>query len=76
MLMIDPKVVELQGYNVIPHLLQPVVTDPKKVTGVLNWALKEMDERYERFAEHAVRDVASYNQFAKNNPAEELEPLP
>ena len=60
-IMIDPKVVELSVYNGIPHLFIPVVTDPKKATGALNWAVSEMTERYQRFAEMGVRDLAGYN---------------
>lgn len=63
MLMIDPKVVELKIYDGIPHLLIPVVTDAKKAAGALNWAVQEMTERYNRFAEYpGVRDIRSYNQ--------------
>ncbi len=61
LLMIDPKVVELSIYNGIPHLLQPVVTDPKKAYGVLNWAVQEMTERYNKFAQSNVRDFNGYN---------------
>ncbi|SHJ29807.1 FtsK/SpoIIIE family DNA translocase [Lutispora thermophila] len=61
LLMIDPKVVELSIYNGIPHLLVPVVTDPKKAAGALNWAVNEMTERYKKFASKNVRDVNSYN---------------
>ncbi len=61
-IMIDPKVVELSIYNDIPHLLQPVVTDPKKAAGALHWAVMEMDDRYQRFANAGVRDIKSYNQ--------------
>lgn len=61
MLMIDPKVVELSVYNGIPHLLVPVVTDPKKAAGALNWAVSEMTERYKLFASKNVRDIRSYN---------------
>ena len=62
LIMIDPKVVELSVYNGIPHLLIPVVTDPKKAAGALNWAVAEMMERYNTFAEFNVRDVGSYNE--------------
>jgi S-DNA-T family DNA segregation ATPase FtsK/SpoIIIE len=63
MLMIDPKVVELKMYNGIPHLLIPVVTDPKKAAGALNWAVAEMTDRYNKFAEYnGVRDIDSYNE--------------
>lgn len=61
MIMVDPKVVELSVYNGIPHLLIPVVTDPKKAAGALNWAVAEMDDRYKKFAEHGVRDLKGYN---------------
>ncbi|MGE5329612.1 MAG: DNA translocase FtsK 4TM domain-containing protein [Deltaproteobacteria bacterium] len=61
MLMIDPKVVELGVYNGIPHLLIPVVTDPKKAAGALNWAVQEMISRYNLFAEKGVRDLKGYN---------------
>ncbi|MBQ7676989.1 MAG: DNA translocase FtsK 4TM domain-containing protein [Lachnospiraceae bacterium] len=61
MIMIDPKVVELSVYNGIPHLLIPVVTDPKKATGALNWAVQEMMKRYETFANIGVRKMEEYN---------------
>ena len=61
LLMIDPKVVELGVYNGIPHLLVPVVTDPRKSAGALNWAVNEMLSRYKIFAEVGVRDISSYN---------------
>ena len=61
MVMIDPKIVELSVYNRIPHLLSPVVTDPKKAAGALNWAVAEMTERYKKFADAAVRDLRGYN---------------
>jgi S-DNA-T family DNA segregation ATPase FtsK/SpoIIIE len=60
-IMIDPKVVELSVYNGIPHLLIPVVTDPKKAAGALHWAVKEMTDRYQKFADLGVRDMKSYN---------------
>ncbi len=60
-LMIDPKVVELNIYNGIPHLILPVVTDPKKASVALNWAVQEMTDRYNRFAQAGVRDVTGYN---------------
>ena len=62
MIMIDPKVVELKVYNGIPHLLIPVVTDPKKAAGALNWAVAEMTRRYQIFAEYNVRDLKGYNE--------------
>ena len=61
LIMIDPKVVELSVYNGIPHLMIPVVTDPKKAAGALHWAVAEMTERYNRFAEIGVRDISGYN---------------
>ena len=61
LIMIDPKVVELSVYNGIPHLFIPVVTDPKKAAGALNWAVAEMTDRYNKFAEYGVRDMNGYN---------------
>lgn len=61
MIMIDPKVVELSVYNGIPHLLLPVVTDPKKAAGALHWAVSEMMDRYQKFADYGVRDMKGYN---------------
>ena len=61
MVMVDPKVVELSVYNGIPHLLIPVVTDPKKAAGALAWAVQEMDDRYNKFAGKGVRDLKGYN---------------
>ncbi|MCR5160936.1 MAG: DNA translocase FtsK [Lachnospiraceae bacterium] len=61
MILIDPKVVELSVYNGIPHLYIPVVTDPKKASGALNWAVAEMDSRYKKFAEVGARDIKGYN---------------
>ncbi|MGL5615725.1 MAG: DNA translocase FtsK [Sarcina sp.] len=63
LLMVDPKVVELNVYNGIPHLLIPVVTEPKKAAGALNWAVNEMNKRYKLFADTGVRNVGSYNNF-------------
>lgn len=65
LIMVDPKVVELSVYNGIPHLLIPVVTDPKKAAGALNWAVAEMTERYNKFAECNVRDLKGYNARVK-----------
>ena len=67
LLMIDPKVVELSIYNGIPHLIIPVVTDPKKAAGALNWAVREMDLRYNSFAETQTRDLKGYNQWREAN---------
>lgn len=61
LIMIDPKVVELSVYNGIPHLMIPVVTDPKKAAGALNWAVAEMTDRYQKFAQYGVRDIQGYN---------------
>ena len=61
LIMIDPKVVELSVYNGIPHLFIPVVTDPKKASGALNWGVAEMTDRYNKFAEAGVRDLTGYN---------------
>lgn len=63
LLLIDPKVVELGVYNGIPHLLIPVVTEPKKAAGALNWAVQEMVNRYKLFAEKSVRDIKGYNEL-------------
>ena len=62
LIMVDPKVVELSVYNGIPHLLIPVVTDPKKASGALNWAVAEMEDRYKKFAKCNVRDLKGYNE--------------
>lgn len=82
MIMIDPKVVELTAYNGIPHLLIPVVTDPKKAAGALNWAVIEMTKRYQLFAEYNVRNLKGYNkkveevQAQVGNEESELKKLP
>ena len=68
LIMIDPKMVELGIYNGIPHLFIPVVTDPKKAAGALQWAVVEMLKRYRLFSEAQVRDLASYNALQKNEP--------
>ena len=65
-LLIDPKVVELANYNGIPHLLIPVVTDPKKAANALNWAVTEMNRRYKLFADASVKDITSYNEKAQD----------
>ncbi len=74
LLMIDPKVVELGIYNGIPHLLVPVVTDPRKAAGALGWAVGEMEKRYQLFAAHNVRDLAGFNKIAETDPT--LDKLP
>ncbi|MBO5321561.1 MAG: DNA translocase FtsK [Clostridia bacterium] len=76
LLMIDPKVVELGVYNGIPHLLVPVVTDPRKASGALGWAVTEMEKRYKMFADRGVRNVEGYNKFVEESGDEELEKLP
>lgn len=70
MIMIDPKQVELAPYNGIPHLLIPVVTDPKKAAGALNWAVVEMTKRYQLFAKYNVRNIEGYNKKLEENPEE------
>ena len=72
LLLIDPKVVELSVYNGIPHLLIPVVTDPKKASGALQWAVQEMVERYNKFAEARVRDIKGYNERAEEKGEDKL----
>ena len=76
LIMIDPKMVELGIYNGIPHLLIPVVTDPKKAAGSLQWAVTEMMRRYRMMADAGVRDLESYNKQARMSAADELEPMP
>ena len=81
LIMIDPKVVELSVYNGIPHLLIPVVTDPKKAAGALNWAVGEMSRRYQAFAKYNVRDMKGYNEKIKSlgvqtEEGDKLEPMP
>ena len=76
LLMIDPKVVELGVYNGIPHLLVPVVTDPRKAAGALGWAVTEMEQRYAMFAQNGVRDLAGFNKLAESNPELELNKMP
>lgn len=73
-IMVDPKMVELAPYNGIPHLLIPVVTDPKKAAGALQWAVFEMMKRYKLFSEHGVKDLAGYNALARQD--EELKTMP
>ena len=72
--MIDPKVVELQQYNTLPHLVVPVVTDPKKVILALRWVVNEMEKRYQIFAKVAVRNIKSFNERPKNKPVPKSEP--
>lgn len=74
LILVDPKMVEFPKYNGIPHLLIPVVTDPRKAAGALNWAVQEMLKRYKIFSDNNARDLSSYNAIADKN--EELEKLP
>ena len=76
LIMIDPKMVELGIYNGIPHLLIPVVTDPKKAAGSLQWAVTEMMRRYRMMADAGVRDLESYNKQARASADDDLEPMP
>lgn len=75
LILIDPKIVEFTVYEGIPHLLIPVVTDPKKAAGALNWAVQEMQRRYNLFAKNSVRDLGDYNAAAAQ-PGSGLEPMP
>lgn len=79
MIIVDPKVVEFGVYNGIPHLLSPVVTDPKKAAGALNWAVGEMGKRYKQFSKYNVRDIKGYNEKIKQmgykDGDEQLEPM-
>ena len=74
LVMIDPKAVELTGYNGIPHMLIPVVSDPKKASGALAWAVKEMLNRYKSFSENNVRDIKGYNELSAMDP--DKNPMP
>lgn len=74
LLLIDPKIVELSIYNGIPHLIMPVITDPKKASSSLFWAIREMERRYKLFEENHVRDISSYRQYAEMD--EKIEKLP
>ena len=76
LIMIDPKVVELSVYNGIPHLMIPVVTDPKKAAGALHWAVDEMTDRYQKFANASVRDLKGYNAKIESLPTSEGDPKP
>ncbi len=76
MIMIDPKIVELSVYNGIPHLMIPVVTDPKKAAAALNWAVAEMTSRYKKFADTGVRDLKGYNKHLESLHDPENPPLP
>lgn len=76
LIMIDPKVVELSVYNGIPHLLIPVVTDPRKANASLAWAVREMDNRYQKFAEYGVRDLKGYNAKIETEKDVNGDPVP
>lgn len=76
LIMVDPKVVELSVYNGIPHLMIPVVTDPKKAAGALHWAVSEMTDRYQKFADAGVRDLKGYNAKIDSLPTIEGDPKP
>ncbi len=76
MIMIDPKIVELSVYNGIPHLMIPVVTDPKKAAAALNWAVAEMTNRYKKFADTGVRDLKGYNKLAQDSDDPSMTVLP
>ena len=76
LIMVDPKVVELSVYNGIPHLMIPVVTDPKKAAGALHWAVDEMTDRYQKFANASVRDLKGYNAKIESLPTIEGDPKP
>ncbi len=75
-IMIDPKIVELSVYNGIPHLLIPVVTDPKKAAAALNWAVAEMTTRYKKFANAKVRDLKGYNAMCEHSDDENMQKMP
>lgn len=75
-LLVDPKMVELTNYNGIPHLIAPVVTDPKKAAGALKWIVTEMETRYELFAAAGVRDIVRYNYLRTQEKKEDAPPLP
>ena len=76
LILIDPKVVELAEYNGIPHLMMPVVTEPKKAAGALGGAVAEMEKRYRLFAENSVRDIKSFNKLVASQPELALEKMP
>ena len=76
LIMVDPKVVELSVYNGIPHLLIPVVTDPKKASAALHWGVSEMEDRYRKFADYNVRDLKGYNKKIETMPVPDGEERP
>ena len=76
LIMIDPKVVELSVYNGIPHLFCPVVTDPREAASALNWAVREMMERYNLFKELGVRNISGYNQRSRQKRIRKKQDIP
>ena len=76
LLLIDPKTVEFEPYNGIPHLLVPVVTDPRKAAGALGWAVSEMEKRYKMLSDRKVRNIEEYNAFVETLEDEEIEKIP
>ncbi len=76
LLLIDPKTVEFEPYNGIPHLLVPVVTDPRKAAGALGWAVTEMEKRYKMLSDRKVRNIEEYNEFVEKLGDEEIEKMP
>jgi DNA segregation ATPase FtsK/SpoIIIE, S-DNA-T family len=76
LILVDPKRVELGNYNDLPHLLGPVVVDPKKAAGALSWAVREMERRYDLLAEHGVRDLAGYNEALSRGELQHPGPAP
>ncbi len=76
LLLIDPKTVEFEPYNGIPHLMVPVVTDPKKAAGALGWAVGEMEKRYKMLSDRKVRNIEEYNEVVENFDDEEIEKMP
>lgn len=76
LLLIDPKTVEFEPYNGIPHLLVPVVTDPRKAAGALGWAVTEMEKRYKMLSDRKVRNIEEYNEFVENLGDPEIEKMP
>ncbi len=76
LLLIDPKTVEFEPYNGIPHLMVPVVTDPRKAAGALGWAVSEMEKRYKMLSDRKVRNIEEYNEVVENLDDEEIEKMP
>ena len=76
LLLIDPKTVEFEPYNGIPHLLVPVVTDPRKAAGALGWAVSEMEKRYKMLSDRKVRNIEEYNETVASLEDEGIEKMP